>query len=58
MAIAILKKHGFKAAFTRKPGSNPFFTDKFKINRFEIDGHDGMNRFRQGLATFHPLELK
>jgi peptidoglycan/xylan/chitin deacetylase (PgdA/CDA1 family) len=58
MAIAILKKHGFKAAFTRKPGSNPFFTDKFQINRFEIDGHDGMNRFRQGLATFHPLELK
>ena len=58
MAIAVLKKHGFKAAFTRKPGSNPFYTDNFKISRFEIDGHDGMSRFRQGLATFHPLELK
>jgi peptidoglycan/xylan/chitin deacetylase (PgdA/CDA1 family) len=58
MTIAMLKKHGFKAAFTRNRGSNPFFEDNFNIKRFVIDGHDGMNRFRKSLATFHPLDLK
>ena len=58
LTIAILKKHGFKAAFTRNQGANPFFADNFKIKRFVIDGHDGMKRFRQSLTTFHPLELK
>lgn len=58
LTIAMLKKHGFKAALTRDKGSNPFFTDNFKIKRFVINGHDGMNRFRQCLATFHPLELR
>jgi peptidoglycan/xylan/chitin deacetylase (PgdA/CDA1 family) len=58
LTIAMLKKHGFKAAFTRNRGSNPFFADNFKIKRFEINGHDGLNRFRQHLETFHPLELR
>jgi peptidoglycan/xylan/chitin deacetylase (PgdA/CDA1 family) len=58
LTIAMLKKHGFKAAFTRKRGSNPFFSDNFKIKRFVIYGHYGMNRFRQSLKTFHPLELR
>ena len=58
LTIAMLKKHGFKAAFTRDEGSNPFFADNFKIKRFVINGHDGMNRFRQHLETFHPLEMK
>lgn len=58
LTIAILKKHGFKAALTRDRGSNPFYTDNFKIKRFVINGHDGMNRFRRRLATFHPLELR
>jgi peptidoglycan/xylan/chitin deacetylase (PgdA/CDA1 family) len=58
LTIAMLKKHGFKAAFTRNRGSNPFFVDNFKIKRFVIDGHYGMNRFRQILATFHSLELR
>jgi peptidoglycan/xylan/chitin deacetylase (PgdA/CDA1 family) len=58
LTIAMLKKHGFKAALTRNPGSNPFFADNYKIRRFVIDGHDGMSRFRNSLETFHPLELK
>jgi peptidoglycan/xylan/chitin deacetylase (PgdA/CDA1 family) len=58
LTIAMLKKHGFKAAFTRNQGSNPFFADNFKIKRVVIDGHDGMNRLRKSLETFHPLELK
>jgi peptidoglycan/xylan/chitin deacetylase (PgdA/CDA1 family) len=58
LTIAMLKKHGFKAAFTRKRGSNPFFADNFKIKRFVIYGQYGMNRFRQSLTTFHSLELR
>jgi peptidoglycan/xylan/chitin deacetylase (PgdA/CDA1 family) len=58
LTIAMLKKHGFKAAFTRKRGSNPFFADNYKIKRFVIYGHYEINRFRQNLATFHSLELK
>jgi peptidoglycan/xylan/chitin deacetylase (PgdA/CDA1 family) len=58
LTIAMLKKHGFKAAFTRNKGINPFFTDNFKIRRIVINGHDGMIRFNKHLATFHPLELK
>jgi peptidoglycan/xylan/chitin deacetylase (PgdA/CDA1 family) len=58
LTIAMLKKHGFKAAFTRNRGGNPFFADNYKIKRFVIYGHYEMNRFRQNLTTFHSLELK
>ena len=58
LTIAMLKKHGYKAAFTRKRGSNPFFADNFKIKRSVVYGHHDMDRFRQNLATFHNAELK
>lgn len=58
LTIAMLKKHGYKAAFTRKRGSNPFFADNFKIKRSMVYGHYDMDRFRQSLATFHAAELK
>jgi len=58
LTIAMLKKHGYKAAFTRKRGSNPFFADNFKIKRSMVYGHYDMDRFGQNLATFHTAELK
>jgi peptidoglycan/xylan/chitin deacetylase (PgdA/CDA1 family) len=58
LIIALLKKHGYLAAFTRKRGSNPFFADNFKIRRSMIYGHYDMARFRQNLTTFHSAELK
>ncbi len=58
LTIAMLKKHGYQAAFTRRRGSNPFFTDNFKIKRSVIYGHFDMTRFRQNLTTFHAAELK
>jgi peptidoglycan/xylan/chitin deacetylase (PgdA/CDA1 family) len=58
LTIAMLKKHGFKAAFTRKKGGNPFFADNYKIKRFVISGHYEINRFRRNLTTFHSLELR
>ncbi len=58
LTIAMLKKHGYKAAFTRRRGSNPFFADNFKIKRSVVYGHYDMGRFRQNLVTFHAAELK
>jgi len=58
LIIALLKKHGYQAAFTRKRGSNPFFVNNFKIRRSMIYGHYDMARFRQNLTTFHAAELK
>jgi peptidoglycan/xylan/chitin deacetylase (PgdA/CDA1 family) len=58
LIIALLKKHGYQAAFTRKRGNNPFFADNFKIKRSMIYGHYDMARFSQNLTTFHSAELK
>lgn len=58
LLIALLKKHGYRAAFTRKRGSNPFFTDNFKIKRSTIYGGYDLARFEKNLTTFHSAELK
>jgi peptidoglycan/xylan/chitin deacetylase (PgdA/CDA1 family) len=56
--IAVLKKHGYRMAFTRKRGSNPFFIHNYKIRRSLIYGHYNMTQFRQNLITFKSAELR
>lgn len=56
--IAVLKKHGYRMAFTRKRGGNPFFIDNYKIRRSLIYGHYDMTQFRKTLITFKAAELK
>jgi peptidoglycan/xylan/chitin deacetylase (PgdA/CDA1 family) len=58
LTIAMLKKHGYRMAFTRKRNSNPFFTDNYKIKRSLIFGHFDMAQFRQNLITFRSAELR
>lgn len=58
LTIAILKKHGYKAAFTRMQGSNPFFADNFKIKRSVVSGRSDMAGFSKNLTTFRSAELK
>lgn len=58
LTVAMLKKHGYRAGFTRKRGSNPFFTDNFKIKRSTIYGRYSLDQFRQNLITFRSAELK
>lgn len=58
LTIAILKKHGYRMAFTRKRGSSPFFVDNYKIKRSVIHGHYDMAQFRQNLVTFKTAGLK
>jgi peptidoglycan/xylan/chitin deacetylase (PgdA/CDA1 family) len=58
LITAMLKKHGFQAAFTRKRGSNPFFVEPFQLRRSLIYGHYDLSQFKQNLATFRSAELK
>lgn len=58
LLTAILKKHGFRAAFTRKRGSNPFFVDAFQLRRSLIYGQYDMSQFKQNIAVFRSAELK
>jgi peptidoglycan/xylan/chitin deacetylase (PgdA/CDA1 family) len=58
LLTAILKKHGFRAAFTRKRGSNPFFADTFQLKRSLIYGQYDISQFKQNLAVFRSVELK
>lgn len=58
LTIALLKKRGYKAAFTRKRGSNPFFTDNYKIKRTTIFGHYDIATFRQHLTFIRSADLK
>lgn len=58
LVIALLKKYGYRAAFTidRKP--NPFFIDKFRISRSVIYGNYDMDKFKNNLSVFQKTELK
>ncbi len=58
LTIALLKKNGYRTAFTRVSGSNPFFADNFKMKRLLIDGQDDINQFQQNLTTFRMVELE
>lgn len=58
LLTALLKKHGFRAAFTRKRGSNPFFVDPFQLRRSLIYGRYDMSQFKQNITVFRSAELK
>lgn len=58
LTIALLKKHGYRAGFTRQRGSNPFFTDAFALKRSVIYGHYDMQKFRRNLTAFRSMELR
>lgn len=58
LVIALLKKHGYQGAFTLKRGSNPCFTDKYRINRSAVLGNYDMERFKKSLLVFNKTKLK
>ncbi|MCU0556035.1 MAG: polysaccharide deacetylase family protein [Desulfobacterales bacterium] len=58
MVIAFLKKHGYRAGFTRKSGSNPFFVGSFRIQRALITGSTTLNEFKQHLTVFAESKLE
>lgn len=58
LVVALLKKHGYRAAFTRKQGDNPFYVDNFKIYRTTIGAKGSHMRFDQNLTTFVSADLQ
>lgn len=58
LVISLLQKHGYQAGFTVNRDANPFFGDKYRINRAVIYGTHDMARFKRNLSVFHPMVLK
>lgn len=58
LVVALLKKHGYRAAFTARGESNPFFVDNYRIHRSEIYGYDDIEKFKKKLSVFKQMELK
>lgn len=58
LVIAVLKKEGYRAAFTLDWGSNPFFVDKYRIRRCVIYGDYDIERFKKCLSVFRKYRLK
>jgi peptidoglycan/xylan/chitin deacetylase (PgdA/CDA1 family) len=58
LVIALLKKYGYRAAFTIDRKSNPFFIDKYRIHRSVIYGSYDMDKFKDNLTVFQKNELK
>ena len=58
LVIAMLKKHGYRAAFTVDNKSNPFFVNKYKITRWAIYGKYDIEKFKTRLSVFQNMELK
>jgi len=58
LVIALVKKHGYRGAFTVRRGSNPFFIDNFLINRTIIRGTDDLEKFTKALDIFQEMSLK
>lgn len=53
---AMTQKVGFRAAFTVKRGSNPFFAQDFQVQRSMIYGDWGIEEFKKNLKT--QIDLK
>lgn len=58
LLVALLRKHGYRAAFTRIRGDNPFFVDNFDVHRQVIGDKGSPMRFGQNLTTFRATDLK
>jgi peptidoglycan/xylan/chitin deacetylase (PgdA/CDA1 family) len=57
LVSAMVAKIGFSAAFSRQPGDNPFFTDRFGIHRTVIDSQTSPAQFGQKLTTLIKADL-
>ena len=58
VVVAFLKKYGYRAGFTRKSGSNPFFVGSFRVQRALITGGTTLDEFKQHLTVFAESKLE
>lgn len=52
LVAAMAQKAGYRAAFTVRRGSNPFFSDNYRIRRSMIFGSLTLKEFKQNLFSF------
>ncbi|BBO69895.1 hypothetical protein DSCA_38250 [Desulfosarcina alkanivorans] len=57
LVSAMAAKIGFSAAFSRQPGDNPFFSDRFGIHRTVIDSRTSPEQFGKKLTTLIKADL-
>jgi peptidoglycan/xylan/chitin deacetylase (PgdA/CDA1 family) len=58
LTVAFAKKYGFRAGFMSRGVANPFFANKYWINRSSIFGDDDMAHFKEKLAVFKTRKLE
>lgn len=58
ITVAILRKNGYRGAFTVKRGSAPFFIDQFRVNRSVIYGAYDMKKFERNLTYVSSKALR
>lgn len=58
LVISLLKKYGFRGAFTIKRGGNPFFSNNYTLNRSMIYGDLDLAQFEKNLAVFSDEALR
>lgn len=58
LIVGMLKKSGYKMAFSRQSGSNPFFVDNYKVRRFVVANAAEGAQLLNNLETFVPMELR
>ena len=58
LVAAMAKKQGYRAAFTVTRGGNAFYLHNYNINRSTIFGHYDLEKFKQNLDVFQPMEVE
>ncbi len=56
LVVDLLKKQGYRGAFTIRQESNPFFVNNYRINRAMIDGASPLKNFEKTLKTFKRIK--
>ncbi len=57
LVVELLKKQGYKTAFTVKRKSNPFYQQDFLLNRSMIFGTTSINKFAKNLKFFEQFSI-
>jgi len=58
LVIALLKKLGYRGAFTVESGGNPFFAHPYRINRSMIYGNFNLQDFQNSLTFISDKEMR
>jgi peptidoglycan/xylan/chitin deacetylase (PgdA/CDA1 family) len=56
LVVDLLKKHGYRGAFTVKRESNPFFVNNYRINRAMIYGASHLKNFEKNITAFEKIK--